>query len=209
MLPTQVMSELGCHFVHRRLIGAARGAFTGGIPGAIGGFVEGGRQDRSPVLTRTPAVTAPGGPGSPTSTAISGSCPHGHVRDARGRCRKTGIEGAVERLLPGGDTGFAPDDMFGAAVMGRYGAALEPAHIPSERLRCPSGTVLGRDDLCYNRRDLKKSERKWPPGTKPVLTGGQVNTLRKAQRIQERMKKLGLTGAPHTHRRKTKKLLSR
>jgi len=153
-----------------------------------------------------------GQPGSTATTAslpplVGSGCSPGFERNAAGQCQRSGIVGATQRFLPGGATGFQPEQ-FGAAVMGAFGAALEPAAMASTRLMCPRGTVLGRDNLCYNRRDLRKSERKWDPGTKPVLTGGQVNTLKKAQRIQERMKKLGLTGtAPHTHRRKTRKLL--
>jgi len=198
MLPTETMNEVSESFVHKRVIGALGGAITGGLPGAIGGFISGGQ----PGSTVDIAASSGALPFAPSS-----GCGPGFERDSSGRCARAGFVGTAQRLLPGGSTGFQPDG-FGAAVNGAFGVALEPAAMAATRLRCPRGTVLGRDNLCYNRSSLRKSERKWSPGTKPVLTGGQVNTLRKAQRIQERMKKLGLIGGvPHTHRKKTRKLL--
>jgi len=212
MLPTQIMQEFGQNFVHRRLIGAAAGFFTGGIPGAAVGFATGsapGGPGATPAAMLPPPSGGP--PGGPFAALprLPGMgrrpCGSGMVRDASGQC--VGGTAATGAVAGGGGGGVVIGDPFGSAVMGRFGAALQPFVFPTTRLRCPRGAVLGIDDLCYNRRDLRKSERKWPPGTKPVLTGGQVNTLRKAQRIQERMKKLGLLGQPHSHRKKVKKLL--
>jgi len=213
MLPTQIMQEFGESFVHRRVIGAATGFFSGGFPGAIAGAISAGG---APGSTATQAMLPAPVVTSRQVPAPSGvPCGAGMARDATGRCVRVSAF-PVTPVLPGTTTGttttaaVAPmaADMFGVAVMGRFGAALEPAAMAATRLRCPRGTVLGMDDLCYNRRDLKKSERKWPPGTRPVLTGGQVNTLKRAQRIQERMKKLGLLGGvPHSHKKKAKKLL--
>jgi len=200
MMASQAMAAFSEKFVHQRVIGSLRGLATGGIIGGVAGFV------------------APGGPGSTTTTAIAGAtpripgsrltgCPAGFERTATGQCARTGVRGFLERGFTGGETGFAPGDEFGAAVMGAFGAALEPAQLPATRLRCPRGTVLGRDNLCYNRRDLRKSERKWPPGTKPILTGGQVSTLKKAQRIHDRLKRLGLAPGHAKPRKKAKPLL--
>ena len=213
MLPTQTMAAMGLNFVHRRVVGAIGGFFTGGLPGAAVGFAKGGPGSSTTTAIGTRTVTA----GTlPISRQSFEACGPGFRRDASGRCARTGLTGAVQRFLPGGESGFAPvelggpgTDEFGVAVMGSFGAALEPAQMPATRLRCPRGTVLGRDDLCYNKRDLRKSERKWPPGTKPVLTGGQVNTLRKAQRIQGRLVSLGLSAHHHHPKpRKRKKLIS-
>ncbi len=222
MFATQVMQEFGESFVHKRLIGAVGGFFTGGLPGAAVGFATSGGGGA--------ATSAAGGPGTPATLASlpapggvalpgrpGGACGAGFVRNSAGQCVPSSMfSGAA--TVPGATvpTALAPipavaggngTDMFGVAVMGMFGAALEPAAMAATRLRCPRGTVLGRDNLCYNKRDLRKSERKWNPGTKPVLTGGQVNTLKKAHRIQERMAKLGLTGAPAHHRKKARKLL--
>jgi hypothetical protein len=63
--------------------------------------------------------------------------------------------------------------------------------------------VLGADDLCYNRRDLRKDERKWIPGRKPLLTGGDLNAISRAARAasrvktqQKRLESLGLLKKP-------------
>jgi len=165
--------------------------------------------------TRTPSIIDRAGTigsftpgGADPRKGFVATCGPGFKKDAQGRCVKVGLIGTMERLIPGGATGLQPMlEDFGEAVMGRFGAALVPAQFATTRLRCPRGAVLGMDNLCYNKRDLKKSERKWNPGTRPILTGGDVNTLRKAQRLQHRMAKLGLTGTPTHHRRKTRKLL--
>jgi len=182
--------------------GSAPDAFNPVITGGFTGVTRAGGPSIIDTAINRFAPTNRGG------AAALPSCGTGFHRDAQGRCVKSGVIGALQRFVPGGKTGLQPMlEDFGEAVMGRFGAALVPAQLPATRLRCPRGAVLGMDDLCYNRRDLKKSERKWPPGTRPVLTGGQVNTLREAQRIQHRMAKLGLTGTPTHHRRKTRKLL--
>jgi len=180
--------------IHKKTIQFVKETFLGGIQTRFG----------QPGSTSTTASIPPiGGP----TFAPQTPCLPGFERDASGRCARTGFVGTTQRILPGGSTGFQPTDQFGNAVLGVFGAALEPGAEMQRRLLCPRGTVLGLDDLCYNKRDLRKSERKWNPGTKPVLTGGQVNTLRKAHRIQERMKKLGLTGHVHHKHKKTRKLL--
>jgi len=88
-------------------------------------------------------------------------------------------------LPPGGAPAFTPragSDVFGEAVMGRYGAALSPGSVTQTRMVCPRGTVLGNDNLCYNKRDLKKSERKWIPERRPLLTGGDLNAITRARK---------------------------
>jgi len=95
----------------------------------------------------------------------------------------------------------------GVAVMGRYGAAESPSTQQAVRRRCPRGTVLGKDNLCYD--GLRKDQRKWPPGRKPLLTGGDLNAISKASRAASRietktkqLQRLGMLRKPHTHRKK-------
>jgi len=52
-------------------------------------------------------------------------------------------------------------------------------------LRCPRGSVLATDNLCYSKgtRGLA-AHRKWKPGTAPFLTGGERAILRKADALR-------------------------
>lgn len=54
--------------------------------------------------------------------------------------------------------------------------------------RCGKGSVLAIDGLCYDKRTLRKDQRAWPPGRKPLLTGGDLNAIAKAARAARRMK---------------------
>lgn len=188
----EAMDAFSENFVHKRLAGALVGFAAGGPIGGIGGFVTGGTPQERTNLA------------DPRTFA---QCQGGFTRNAQGQCERVGIIGEVQRLLPGGATGFQENgfgDGFGAAVMGRFGPALVPMSRPSTTLRCPRGSKLGKDNLCYDH--IAKRDRKWNPGTKPMLTGGQVNTLRRARRIEDRLKKLGVP--IHVHKkRSTRKLL--
>jgi len=125
-------------------------------------------------------------------------CPDGQI----------GIPPACFDLMPGGDTsGGGMYIGYGEAVMGRFGAAIQPAVRPLQVRRCPRGAVLGVDNLCYNSRDLRKSDRKWVPGRRPLLTGGDLNAIARASRAagkmktqQKRLQKLGLLPKPKAQR---------
>ena len=96
-------------------------------------------------------------------------------------------------MIPGGDTGF--EDGFGEAVIGGFG---RPALVPrvvgtierrdgsvGQILRCPPGAVLAIDNLCYTKGTKGlAANRKWPPGTRPFLTGGEVKCLRRADTLR-------------------------
>jgi len=184
------------NFIHKRIIGAVGGFIGGGPLGAVGGFLGGGRKPQFPVQTFAPT---------------SAMCPPGFGMNANGQCvplqgrPKTGIVEFFRRKIPGGETGL---EEFGEAVMGQFGAALQPAQIPSSRLRCPRGSVLGTDELCYNRRDLKNDERKWPRGTRPLLTGGDMRCIRiasaaakKLQRKEKQLQAMGMLKKASSRRR--------
>lgn len=52
-------------------------------------------------------------------------------------------------------------------------------------LRCPTGTVLATDNLCYAKGTKGlAAHRKWKPGTKPFLGGGDVKCLRRANTLR-------------------------
>jgi len=197
------------NFVHRRIIGAVtggiRGLISGGplgaLGGAVGGFTGGGSRAQ-PVGTLPIPFTLP----SPAG------CPPGFTRDSAGRCvplrqpAEPGIRAFGARLFPGGDPGRTE---FGEAVLGQFGAALEPGFRDTSTAVCPRGTVLGMDGLCYNKRDIKNSERKWPRGRKPLLTGGDMRCIsiaasaaKRLQRKQKQLISMGMLPKPSTSRRR-------
>ncbi len=87
--------------------------------------------------------------------------------------------------------------------MGRYGAALVPGSRIIDRAECIRGMVVGDDGLCYNKSQIKNSERMWPKGRRPLLTGGDMAAISKAaraagrlERTTKRLQKIGLMKKP-------------
>jgi hypothetical protein len=115
---------------------------------------------------------------------VSNQCPPGYVRDANGGCRISGMGS----YLPG-DIG-APDFVW-TPVNGRYGAGVQPFAVDQPRLKCPPGYKLGKDEVCYE--CLAKTERKWNPGTKPFMTGGDLNAVARVRRLKKRGRKMVTT----------------
>jgi len=135
------------------------------------------------------------------------------------------IPGGNGPSIPGGGLGFnggtckPPNTMVGdicvrpgtpagppgEAVMGRFGAALEPTFQTINKRVCLPGMVLGKPDvgglpLCYNIGAISNKERLWPKGAAPLLTGGEMSAIRKAataagkfQRAGKRLAAVGKT----------------
>jgi len=128
-------------------------------------------------------------------------CDFPMVRDSAGRCR-TPTSGEL-----GGEQ-FG----VGAAVMGRYGAALEPGSKIIDRAVCLPGMQLGNDGLCYNKRQISNKQRMWPKGRKPLLTGGEMNAISTAARAGRRLESaagrlqdMGIIKKPIVRARRRKK----
>lgn len=85
-----------------------------------------------------------------------------------------------------GPNGGAP---VGDAVMGRFGAALEPGIQTIDRAVCLPGMQLGKDGLCYNKGAITNKERMWPAGRKPLLSGGEMRAISIAARAGSRLEK--------------------
>lgn len=170
------------------LAGAA-GALAGGggWQGAVAGGLQGGFADSG--QGSEPPSGSPTVPGNFAPTGGSGvTCPDGTL-SILGRC--------VD-IQPGGATqGAGLVVSGGEPVLGRYGVAMVPQAVERVRRRCPRGMVLGMDNLCYNKRDLRKNERKWNPGRKPLLTGGELNAistaLSAAKKLDRQKKRLRIT----------------
>ncbi len=122
----------------------------------------------------------------------TGPCDFPMVRDSAGRCR-TPTSGEF-----GGEQ-FG----VGAAVMGRYGAALEPGSMIVDRAICLRGMQLGDDGLCYNKSQITNKQRMWPAGRKPLLSGGDMRAIsiaaragRRLEGATKRLQRLGMMKKP-------------
>jgi len=177
-------------FIHKKILGfVSKAASFLPIPGVIGdvaGALSGGggfapRQSICP--PGTPGCPGGGGGGVvPGDFTGAQPCPRGTVPDPLGRdfcvSPKSGI---------GQRTGAAFPDEFGDAVTGRFGAGLQPLQFDVLTRRCPRGAVLAVDGLCYNRRDIRNSERMWPKGRAPLLTGGEMRCISIASRAAKKL----------------------
>jgi hypothetical protein len=113
---------------------------------------------------------------------------------------------------------FAGDQVgaeAGAAVMGQYGAALEPGRMPISRRVCIRGMQLGSDGLCYNKGAISNKQRMWPKGRAPLLTGGDMRAISianrasdKLERTTKRLQKIGMMRKPSSRRRAPKQAVS-
>jgi len=65
--------------------------------------------------------------------------------------------------------------------MGRYGAGMVPGSKIIDRAVCLAGMVLGKDEICYNRRSIRNSDRMWPRGARPLLGPGEMRAIRIAK----------------------------
>jgi len=164
---------------------------SGGGGGGLGGALIGIGLD----WLRSKVIPGNSGGSTPLAQPVPQGCPQG----------QRGVPPNCFDIQPGGATQGGGVVVFqGEAVMGRYGAALQPAYRNLTVARCPRGAVLGNDGLCYNKRDLNKSERMWIPARKPLLTGGDLNAIARASRAANKMKtqakrlqKLGLMPKPN------------
>lgn len=96
-------------------------------------------------------------------------CPAPMILDQSGICVHPGSPGDMSTGLQ--------------AVQGRFGPAYTPAIVGEIRGRpvrkCLAGMVLGRDNLCYERKTLDADERKWRKRSKPVVSAYDAKMMRK------------------------------
>ena len=209
-------------FIHGRIIGGIGGFLGGGPVGAIAGFLSGGGNGSAPAFPQiTPNTRCASGfadfggtcVAAPAGFAPNVRCPSG-IADAGGSC-----VGPPLAITAGGGNGMcdpplvwngsfcefpgSPAGGVGEAVMGRYGAALEPGFFTLNKRVCLEGMVLGKDKLCYNKGSISNKERLWPAPTRPLLTGGEMSAIRKAsaaarkfQRTGKRFQSLGFLKPP-------------
>ena len=148
-------------------------------------------------ITPTTLVPPGGGGGvSPCRTGESARCcrlRNGDFNDQAQWQRECGVAG---------NGAAVPSAPVGDAVMGRYGAALQPGVQMIERSVCLPGMQLGNDGLCYNKGAITNAQRQWPRGRKPLLTGGDMRAIAiasragsKLDRTTKRLRALGMMKA--------------
>lgn len=190
----------------RRQVGGRR---TAGFFSALGGFVKGGLRIATKLIPGTlddalvEAVIGRGAqrtdvsrPLSITSVATPAGCPPGFKLVNR-KCVVAGVQGAVQRLIPGGRPGELTEE-FGEAVLGAFDMpALVPAQVGSITradgsvgvlLRCPRNMVLGVDDLCYKKGSIANRDRKWPKGSKPPISAADWRATKRFAAVQKKVK---------------------
>ncbi len=219
------------------IVGGVKGLIRGGpagiIGGAVGGFIGPGGGPAGacppgfnlgpggcvPAVAKVPGVrgflqrTIPGGAtGFETTLPVLSPFQQRIAREQAARVAR----GEPAIVTPGGmrviDPGAqlpSPQIGTGLATLGRFGAAVEPTIRMQDIRECPRGMVLAVDSLCYSRRDVRNSERFWPRGRRPLLTGGEMRAIstaasaaRKLQRKQKDLQELGLLPKPTARRRK-------
>jgi hypothetical protein len=170
---------------------------TGTLGGTLGGIGSAACQLLTDSAARAACVAIASGLGglfgggtgtSPFNPAQT--CPKGYHPDASkvGGCAIDGLG----TYLPG-DVG-KPDYVW-TPINGRYGAGVTPVLVQRNQRGCPTGMKLGKDGICYEH--LARTERKWVPAHKPLLTGGDMNALRKVHRLEKRWAK----AAPSFHKK--------
>jgi len=192
-----------CSFLHKRIGSALKGLAFGGPTGALAGFATGGGGGRS--MTTAAASRCPRGSwqdsrgrcrtdsGSGPMTFAAGFQPINVpssqfcVPPTRWDPRTNSCAVFLGSQTGRDDTPIAISGSNGEAVMGRYGAAYVPGSRVVDRAICLPGDVVGNDGLCYPKKSLKNSERQWPAGRKPLLTGGEMRAISIASRAAGRL----------------------
>lgn len=187
MSPNEAISQLSESFVHKRLFGAAKGFLTTGtLGGTIEGFAGGGGGGGSRRMRKAQQairLTEEKRRGRKTAADF--------VSTSLGPCQPPFVPGpggvgcvavTVQDLTPGVTTPAEGDFQVTSGAFGM--PAVQPKHEFIGRFKCPEGMVLGQDELCYPKQILRRDSRfrKWRPGTRPVMTGGERAAIRKARR---------------------------
>jgi len=208
-------------FVHKKIIGAVVKRAGRGQRRAARRRRRAAAAARQPVMVPTaPPVRRPA-PRTETARPSETSA----AEKERGRQLKIGNGGNGVRQAAGctfparrapdgscriflGDRPGRDDIPVGEAVLGQFGAGLEPGSRMVDRAVCIPGMVLGKDGVCYNRSQIRNSDRMWPKGRKPLLTGGEMRCItiaatagRRLERATKRLQKIGLMKKPPPRRK--------
>jgi len=216
-LPTSIRSRPGDErpFVHKKLLSIGKTAL-GLVPG--GGIVRGAFETGLGLITRRSVprtLTARPTRFSEAEKQLGRTVKFGGG-DGDGGCSPGTVRhpdfGCIARCSPfGKKLGLCPEGgvtpgvsaPIGEAMMGQYGAGLEPGSITISRAVCLRGMQLGNDGLCYNKSQISDKQRMWPAGRKPLLTGGDMGAISTAARAgrrlelaTKRLQKMGMMKKP-------------
>lgn len=141
----------------------------------------------------------------------------GLVRAPDGHCVAVG-SGHYQTHFGGGDGVAGP---LGEAVMGRYGAAMQPGSMMIDRAVCGRKMHLGDDGLCYAKTAISNKQRMWPKGRRPLLSGGDMRAIsiaataaKRLERTTKRLQGMGMMKKPasrpraHAHAREARGVVS-
>lgn len=221
-------------FIHKRLLGAAKSFVTSGFSptAAAAGFLTAGggrkkeifavRRPEPRVLVARPSASGAASKELGRTVKLGGTSPTRSFTLPGGSCpplmKPHPVTGECEFFIgdrPGRDTApleIGPGTPVGDAVMGRYGAGLVPGSRIIDRAVCLRGMVLGNDGICYNRKQIRNSDREWPRGRRPLLTGGDMRAIAIASRAASRLTRtavrlheIGLIKKPVTRKPAKKK----
>ena len=217
-------------FVHKSFLGkaiggAVKGFITGGPTGALAGGIRSLTTTARPTVPRTQTARVTGlserekelgrqlklggnggfrvGAGEFTvrpSRGVHGNgpaqfCPDGQVWNKR-----------LKACLAV-DSPVAAEFGGGQPVLGQHGSGVIAGSRIVDIATCNKGMVLGNDGVCYNKKQISNKERMWPPGRKPLLTGGDMRAItvasRSATRLEgatKRLQKMGMMKKPAARR---------
>jgi len=190
---------LECSFLHKKLLGFAAGFIPGGDIVEAGLSLVGGDSSRTRRAARPASLGIVHVAQHRAGIDLAGHRRHGHTvasghlaqrfapgttpctggtrRDVDGQCRAPGSP--ADRDIGG--------VMAAEAIMGRYGAGYTPGSRVIDRAICLKGDVLGNDDICYPRRNIRNKDRMWPKERKPLGTPGELNAVTTARRFSRRL----------------------
>ena len=218
-------------FVHKRLIRAVGGFVRGGPSGAVAGLLSPGRPPARAVAPREQVArtSLSSARGKETGRQLKFGPEVSMTRTLSGRVKRilgfngNGDDGCVApfrrdpgtgkcKIFVGERAGPNGGREVGNAVMGRYGAALEPGIMTIDRAVCLPGMQLGDDGLCYNKSQISNKQRMWPRGRRPLLTGGQMRAISVAagaakaiDKSTKRLQELGMLKKPMPRRKQLPK----
>lgn len=137
----------------------------------------------------SPGAAPGGGGGMPVgpSGGGNGGCPPDRIR-VGDNCVAPGD------AFPGGDPFTTPAG--GRAVQGSFGLpAISPVVEQRPHRSCPTGMVLGKDNLCYPRQILPRNSRfrKWRPGQRPPISAGDWKALKRMKSTKRKARDIAET----------------
>ena len=215
-------------FVHKRIGRAVGGFVRGGPLGAVTSFITPPRAAARPVAPRSETARTSLSSAAGKESAREAKFGQTGGRSILDRARTffeprnggNGDNGCVRpfrrdpgtgkcKIFVGERAGPNGGREVGEAVMGRYGAGLEPGIMTIDRAVCLPGMQLGDDGLCYNKGQISNKQRMWPRGRRPLLTGGQMRAISMAasaaksvQGATKRLQDLGMLKKPMPRRKK-------